>query len=228
MAATKFDKRLMNILMRRKIVAEDVLGQCLAKAEEGDQSLTAVLIEQGLTDEPTLLTVLSEETHLAPVNVQKIVPDEDLTSLLPENLAQYYGVLPVSRIANVLTLAVANPFDILQLDDVKIVTGCEIRPVLSTDLTIRKAIPEVYKKGEQMVQDLLDDINEPDLEFKESKVDVEDITDLSAETDKAPVVKLVNLIVFQGIQKKASDIHIEPMEKKIRVRYRMDGVLQEA
>lgn len=227
MAVTRFDKRLMNILARRKIVSEDVLGQCMGRAEDGDQSLTAILLEQSLTDEPTLLTVLSEETHLAPVNVQKIIPDEELIALLPENLAQYYGILPVSKVANVLTLAVANPFDILQLDDVKIVTGCEIRPVLSTDVSIRKAIPEVYKKGEQMVQDLLDHIDEPDLELKESKLDVEDITDLSGESEKAPVVKLVNLIVFQGIQKKASDIHIEPMEKKIRVRYRIDGVLQE-
>jgi type IV pilus assembly protein PilB len=228
MAVKKFDKRLMTILSRRKAVADEVLGQCLAKAEEGDSSLTQVLLEQKVVDEPTLLTVLSEETHLAPISVAKITPDEDLTHLLQENLAQYYGVLPVSKISNLLTLAVSNPFDILLLDDLKTVTGCEIRPVLSTDVSIKKAIPDFYKKGEQMVQEFMDGIDENDLDVQEKKVDVEDISDLSAETEKAPVVKLVNLIVFQGIQKKASDIHIEPLEKRVRVRYRLDGVLQEA
>ena len=228
MAVQKFDKRLKSILSRREIVAEDVLGTALAKAEEKSVSLTEVLIEDNVMEEDALLMVLSEEAHLAPINVAKVQPDEDLTNLLPQNLADYYGVLPISKISNVLTLAVSNPFDILQLDDIQIVTGCDIRPALSTDFRIRRAIPEFYNKGEQMVHDLLDDIDDPELELKENKDDVEDITDLGSDGEQAPVVKLVNLVVFQGIQKKASDIHIEPMEKKIRVRYRIDGVLQEA
>ena len=228
MAVRKFDKRLKSILSRRKIVSEEVLGQCLAKAEEGEHSLTHILLEEEVTNEETLLTVLSEETHLPPVDVFKIQPDAELANLLPENLADYYGVIPLARMGNTLTLAVADPFDILQIDDIHLVTGCDIRPVLSTDVSVKKAIPEVYNQGQQMVQDLLENIDDADVELTEAADELDDITDIGAESQQAPVVKLVNLIVFQGIQKKASDIHIEPLEKQVRVRYRLDGVLQES
>jgi type IV pilus assembly protein PilB len=227
MAIQKFDKRLKSILARRNIASEEVLGQCLTRAEESDLSLTQVLLQDGVTTEDTLLTVLSEETHLPPINVFKVQPEETLIALLPENLASYYHVIPIARMANTLTLAVCNPFDILQLDDVQIVTGCDIRPVLSTDVSINKAIPELYNRGHKMVQDLLDNMDEPALEIKQQASDVDDLN-ITAESGQAPVVKLVNLIVFQGIQKKASDIHIEPMEKEVRVRYRIDGVLAES
>ena len=227
MAVQKFDKRLKSILSRRKLLGEDVLGECLAKAEDSDRSLTQVLLESQATTEDALLNVLSEETQLPPINVYKVQPNEGLAEVLPENLAKYYGVIPISRMGNLLTLAVSNPFDILQIDDIQIVTGCDIRPVLSTDVSIQKAIPEVYNRGQQMVQDLLENIDDPEVELKESKSEVEDIGNLDGDAAQAPVVKLVNLIIFQGVQSRASDIHIEPLEKQVRVRYRMDGVLVE-
>ena len=228
MAVQKFDKRLKSILSHRKAVSDATLGECLSKAEEGNASLSAVLVESGAITEEDLLTVLSEETHLPPVNIYHVQPDENLVTLVPENLARYYGIVPVSRLSNTLTLAVSNPFDILQLDDVQIVTGCDIRPVLSTDFSISKAIPEIYNRGQQMVDDLLENTEEGDVEVREHEAEVDDIGTLTVESGEAPVVKLVNLIIVQGIKKKASDIHIEPMEKSVRVRYRLDGVLHEA
>ena len=224
----KFDKRLKAILAKRKVLPEEALGEALSKAEESDQSLTQVLLNDKQLTEEALLAALSQETNLPPINVFKIRSEESLSQLLPENLASYYGVIPVSKVGSVITLAISNPFDILQLDDIQIVTGCDIRPVLSTDVAIRKAIPEVYNRGQQMVQDLLEKMDEPDVEVKASKNDMEDLGNINEETDQAPVVKLVNLIIFQGIQSKASDIHIEPMDKVLRVRYRVDGVLRES
>jgi len=225
----KFDKRLKAILAKQKVLPEEALGEALSKAEESDQSLTQVLLNDKQLTEESLLTALSQETNLPPINVFKIRADESLAQLLPENLASYYGVIPVSKVGSVITLAISNPFDILQLDDIQIVTGCDIRPVLSTDVAIRKAIPEVYNRGQQMVQDLLEKMDDPDVELKASKKDeIEDLSDIGEESDQAPVVKLVNLIIFQGIQSKASDIHIEPMDKVLRVRYRVDGVLRES
>ena len=224
MAVQKFDKRLKSILARRKVIEEQVLNDCLQKAGEGEESLTQVLVESEAITEGALLTILSEETHLPPINCFNVQPDESLVQLLPENLATYYGVIPVSKLGGTLTLAVANPFDILQLDDIQIVTGCDIRPVISTDLSIKKAIPEIYNRGNKMVEELLDNMDDADVEIKEAETDDEDITDITAASGQAPVVKLVNAIVIQGIQKKASDIHIEPMEKRVRVRYRIDGV----
>ncbi len=228
MAVLKFDKRIKAILTKNGVLSESVVGDALTKAEGGEKSLTQVLLEDKLISEEQLLGVLSQETHLPPINVFKVLSDEALSTLLPENLASYYGVIPVSKVGNVITLAVSNPFDILQLDDIQIVTGCSIRPVLSTDVSIRKAIPEVYNRGQQMVKDLLDNMSDEQVEVKEAPKDLDEIGDISTESNQAPVVKLVNLIIFQGIQQKASDIHIEPMEKQLRVRYRVDGTLHEA
>jgi len=228
MAVLKFDKRLKSILTKHSVLPEPKLGEALAKAEEAGQSLTQVLLGEKLTTEEAILTALSQETNLPPVNVFKVRPDESLAALLPENLASYYGVIPVSKVGNIVTLAVSNPFDILQLDDIQIVTGCDIRPILATDVSIRKAIPEIYNRGQQMVQDLLENMQDPDVEVKEAPKEMEDLNDLTSESGQAPVVKLVNWIIFQAIQGKASDIHIEPMERQLRVRFRVDGVLHEA
>ncbi len=232
MSVVKFDKRLKSILLKRSKVPQDVLGECVQKAEEGGQSLTQVLLEGNYISESDLLTTLSEETNIPPINVFKLNPDEELTQLLPENLANYYGVIPIAKVGNYLTLAVSNPFDILKLDDIQIVTGCDLRPVLSTDVSIKKAIPEIYNRGSKMVQDLLENMVNPELELRENKDAAESLEEMNLEnlddTDQAPVVKLVNLIIIHGIRGKASDIHIEPMEKYVRVRYRYDGVLQES
>ena len=231
MTRSKFDKRLGNILSRRNMVSEDELVRHMETAESESRSLTQVLLEGDQLSEADLLEVLSEETRFPAVDVFKVRPEKSVVDLLPENLASYYGVVPVSRVANVLTLAVSNPFDILQLDDIRIVTACEIRPVLSTEPAIRKAIPEIYNRGQQMVDDLLDDMNEEEVEVKQKAIDdsrAADLGLLAEESGQAPVVKLVNLIIVQGIKKKASDIHIEPLDNDVRVRYRVDGVLHES
>jgi len=232
MSVVKFDKRLKSILMKRGKIPEDVLNDCANRAETGNKSLTSLLLERSVISEPELLTTLSEETNIPPIDVFKLNPDEDLMQLLPENLANYYEVIPIAKVGNYLTLAVSNPFDILKLDDIQIVTGCDLRPVLSTDVSLKKAIPEIYNRGSKAVQHLLENMVSPEVEFKESKESSESLDEMNLEnlddTDQAPVVKLVNLIIIQGIRNKASDIHIEPQEKSVRVRYRFDGVLQEA
>ena len=231
MNRSKFDKRLGNILSRRNMVSEADLDNYMEEAESESCSLTQVLLEGDQVSESDLLEVLSEETRFPAVDVFKVRPEKGVVDLLPENLASYYGVVPVSRVANVLTLAVSNPFDILQLDDIRIVTACEIRPVLSTEPAIRKAIPEIYNRGQQMVDDLLDDMNDDEMEVRENAIDdsrAADLGLLAEESGQAPVVKLVNLIIVQGIKKKASDIHIEPLDNDVRVRYRVDGVLHES
>ena len=224
MTRSKFDKRLGNVLSRRNMVSEDALAGYMETAEKESSSLTSVLLDSDLLSEADLLEVLSEETRFPVVDVFKIRPEKSVVDILPENLASYYGVVPVSRVANVLTLAVSNPFDILQLDDIRIVTACEIRPVLSTEPSIRKAIPEVYNRGQQMVDDLLEDMNDEGVEVSDKALDearAADLGLLAEESGQAPVVKLVNLILSDAIKKMASDIHVEPYEKVFRVRYRI-------
>jgi type IV pilus assembly protein PilB len=224
----KFHKRLSSILLKRSKVTKEAMELALKAAEEKDQSLTSVLVDGKVISEEELLVTLAEETNIPPVNVFKLTPDEAVRQILPENLANYYQVIPITKVGNILTLAVSDPFDILKLDDIQIVTGCTIRPVISTDYNIKKAIPEIYNKGSKMVQDLLENMDDPEMEIAENKEDVEDLKLEGGEgEDQAPVVKLINLVIFQALRSKASDIHIEPMEKKIRVRFRVDGVCRE-
>jgi|ERR1041385_1271212 type IV pilus assembly protein PilB len=200
MSVVKFDKRLKSILLKRGKVPEEALGEHLRKAEETGVSLSQILLEGSVITEPELLTTLSEETNIPPIDVFKLNPDDELTQLLPENLANYYGVIPVAKVGNYITLAVSNPFDILKLDDIQIVTGCDVRPVLSTDVSIKKAIPEIYNKGSKVVQDLLENMTSPEVELKENRDAVETIDmanlDEVKDADQAPVVKPVNLSIL--------------------------------
>ena len=228
MAVLNFDKRLKTILLKAGALSEDSLGEAISKSQDSELSLAGVLIEDEHLAEEDIVAALSEETHLPPIDVHKVQPDDALTSLLPQNLAKYYAVIPVSKVGNVLTLAVSNPFDILQLDDLQIITGCEIRPVLCTDYSVKQAIPEVYNRGQKEVEALLDNMTDPDVEMREHSEEDSDVDDISASgDDAAPVVKLVNLIIVDAIRKKASDIHVEPMARKVVVRYRTDGALCE-
>lgn len=229
MSAVKFDKRLTTILEKRNLLEAEVLKDVVDRAARERKSVTATLIETESVSEDELLVILAEETNIPPLDVHKLSPDESVLQLLPENLANYYQVIPIAKIGNILTLAVSNPFDILKLDDIQIVTGCTIRPVLSTDVSIKESIPEVYNKGREMVRDLLENMDDPEMDIKESTGE-EDIDELQLgdDEDQAPVVKLINLIIFEGIRSKASDIHIEPMEKFVRVRYRVDGRCRES
>ncbi|MCI0652662.1 MAG: type IV-A pilus assembly ATPase PilB [Planctomycetes bacterium] len=226
-SAAKFNKRIVPILTRFKLVAEQDVSAVLS--EKGDNaSVTETLIDAGKLDQGKFLCALAKETGLPPVDVNKLEPQKDLLELLPENLAKYYGVLPVARIGRMLSLAVSNPYDIVKLDDIAMVTSCTIKPVLSTDFAIKKAIPGFYDRGGQMMKDLIDNLGEQDIDLQQQEEEADEgAGDLAVEGEESPVVKLVNLIIYQAIRDKASDIHVEPYEKQILVRYRMDGVLKE-
>jgi len=228
----KFDKRLGNILVGSKLLTEDKVAEAMTQVQKDHSSLSAVVLEHGLVEERDFIGAVSRETHLAPVDVSKIEASDDALTSLPQDMATYYGVLPLAKIGNVLTVAVANPFDILKLDDVQIITGCDIRPVVSTEPAIRQGIERTYNRGEQEMSELFEELGDSNVEFQQSSESDEEAVDLSeiagtGTGGTSPVVKLVNLLIYQAIRDGASDIHIEPFEKQLRVRYRQDGALHE-
>jgi len=225
----KFDKRLGSILTKRKLVAGDLVTDALGKAEQENKSLTEVLVANKTAEENDIISCVAEEMNLPPIDLSKCQVDRDALDLIPEDLAQYYQVLPVAKIGKALTLAVANPFDILTLDDVKIVTGCELLPVVSSDLGIKRGIGQAYNKAEAEMAELFakEGDADQDLVLTEKEDESADIAALAAEGEEAPVVKLVNLTILQAIREGASDIHIEPFERYVRVRYRVDGACHE-
>ncbi|HVY62776.1 MAG TPA: ATPase, T2SS/T4P/T4SS family [Planctomycetota bacterium] len=223
--AAKFDKRLKNILVKRGALSTKAAEDALALAEKDTRTLTEIVIDQKLLSERDVIAAVALEMKMPPIDVTRVEVDETVLESLPQDLAKYYGVLPIARIGDSLTLAVSNPFDILKLDDIRIVTGCNLRPVVSTDVAIQKAIAKVYDRSSQKLEEMYANLVDPEVEIAKEPTD--DIDDGMSLDEKSPVVKLVNLLIMQAVKDRVSDIHIEPMERKMRIRFRKDGVLQE-
>ncbi|HAK95245.1 MAG TPA: type IV-A pilus assembly ATPase PilB [Planctomycetes bacterium] len=228
-AITTFDKRLRSILTRASLLTEAELASATEFSMQKNVPLSQAVVAGEYVKEPELLALLAREARLPPIDVRKISPDDAVKEILNENVAKYYTVVPVSKIGDILTLAVANPFDILKLDDLKIVTGCAIRPVVSTEGMIAEAIDRVYRQGERMVQDLIENMDDSEMEVKDENAEAEEFSiEEFQNSEDSPVIKLANLVIYQGIRDRVSDIHIEPYEKEVKVRYRIDGVLRES
>ncbi|HNR99699.1 MAG TPA: type IV-A pilus assembly ATPase PilB [Planctomycetota bacterium] len=226
-AITTFDKRLRSILLRTNILTEEDLSAATEYSIQKNMPLSQAVVACDHIKEPELLALLARETRLPPIDVRKIAPDDAVKEILNENVAKYYTVVPVSKIGDVLTLAVANPFDILKLDDLKIVTGCAIRPVVSTEGMIADAIERVYRQSEKLVQDLIENMDDSEIEVKGDQDEDDAAGGEHKDAEKSPVIKLVRLLITQAIRDRVSDIHIEPYEREVKVRYRVDGVLRE-
>jgi type IV pilus assembly protein PilB len=223
----KFDKKLAAILTKCHVIDEQQRDSVLAECEKNNTSLTQVLIDKKLCDEETLITTVAEEMNYYPMNLAKVEVSSDALEVLNEEQAQSYQVLPIAKMGKMLTLAIANPFDVIILDDVKVVTGCEIIPVLSTETAIKAAIGRAYKKGVNTQGEVAATAALLDSQFGVgndiSKGTSEDLED----ENSAPIVKLGNRIVEDAYLQGASDIHIEPGEDRVYVRYRIDGILKD-
>jgi len=227
----KFYQRIRKVLVKHGVLDEAKAEEAAGIADRENRSYTDVLLEKEMIDEMGYLSAISLETNIPPVDVEKATVEEDALQAINQELATYYCVLPLSKIGNVLTLAVGNPFDILKLDDVRTLTTCDLRPVVSSERAIRKAIQKAYNPDAATMEKLLGDLEEESagtsVELKKEQEDeTVDLSAISDEKGESGVVKIVNNIIAQALRSKASDIHIEPYEKTLSIRYRMDGVLK--
>jgi type IV pilus assembly protein PilB len=226
----KMDKRLKRILVTWGVMSAEDADAASAEAEEAQKSLATLLVEKEYVEEKSMLGVISREAGIPPIDLGNLTANEELAEVVPKDVAEHYDVVPVSKVDNILTLAVADPFDFFTMDEIRILTGCEIRPVLSTEGKIKGAIGDIYNKRIQEMEDLLKKSSDGEMilkdEIDDEEID-EDLAKLIDGDDESPVVKIVNLIIMDAIRAKASDIHIEPFEKKLRIRFRTDGVLHE-
>jgi len=225
-----FNKRLVRILNASGALTSEQIEAGVKRSEQERMSLSGVIVKQGLMGERDLLGVVAERLQFPPVDLRNVTPDGKVLETIPQDLAKYYGVFPISRIGNVLTLAVSNPYDVVKLDDIRIVTGCDLRLVISLEESVKEAIERAYNASEQEMADLLDGLVDSDMELREGEEEEESGDTLKLEDTEegdSPAVKLVNMIIYQAVKEKASDIHIEPMAKSVRVRFRNDGKMRE-
>ena len=232
-----YNRRIARIIEESGTVDAERLKEALATADQKSRSLTTVVVELKLVDDKALLGIIGDVAKIPPIDLRNVQPEASALAAIPQETALNYGVYPVSRMGDMLTIALANPFDIVKLDDLRLLTGCELRPVLTLEEHLKLALEKGYKAGQQAVEQILGSIgeNEADVELNNGEDDedaeggtsVVDAERLASDED-SPVVKFVNMAIFQAARERASDIHIEPYERRMVIRFRTDGVLREA
>jgi len=217
--------RVGSLLLKAKVITEEQLSKAKELQQQSGELLGSSLIKLGFLDEAKLLSTLSEQYGLPIVKLEGQESNPDVTALVPHNIAQKHHLLPLELNGSTLTVAMADPSNILALNDVKFITGFDIQVVLASEVELKAHIEKLYE-GSVSYDSIIDDLGGENVEV----VDISDDFDLQAlekATEDAPVVKLVNAVLTDAIKKGASDIHIEPYEKVFRVRFRIDGVLYE-
>lgn len=226
-------ENIIEILIKSKHLTKEQIDKALQIQKEKQIPLRKVLVEEGFISEEDLLSLLSEQLYIPTLHLTKCKFDAEIIKLIPERMARQYNVIPLSQIGNTITVAMSDPLNIFALDDLKLLTGCNIDTVLSPENEILRTIDTQYHlKSEDMQQILLEEssLTQPDLKKEEIELlkhDEIDLTSAIKESEKAPIVKLVDLMLTQALKKRASDIHIEPELDCLRIRYRIDGSLHD-
>jgi len=210
-------------LLESSLISQEQLELALKEQGKSGGSLGYNLVKTGAISEKAFAEFLSQIYQVPAVDLDELEPDENSIELIPSEVATKFQVVPVKREGRTLTVAMANPDNIFAIDDIKFITGLEVRPVVATETAIKRAIDRFYDSADSLAEVMKD--MEEDFEIVEDTE--EDLGLAEAQSEDAPVVKLVNSLITDAVNKGASDIHIEPFEKKLRVRYRIDGVLHE-
>jgi type IV pilus assembly protein PilB len=222
--------RLGELLTKAGLITSDQLKEALKAQKESGGKLGETLIRLGMVSEEDITECLSQQFGVPSINLAHFEIDAGVIKLIPSEVARKYNILPVNKTGATLTIAMADPTNVFAMDDIKFMTGYNVEPVVASELGIKQAIENYYGSTaalelKKVMEDLQTSDN-ADLEVLEEEDDL-DVEALAAESEEAPVVKLVNLILTDAIKRGASDIHIEPYEKEYRVRMRVDGILYE-
>ncbi|MDF1597657.1 MAG: ATPase, T2SS/T4P/T4SS family [Acidimicrobiia bacterium] len=210
---------LGTLLLDEGLVTPETLETGMALQEETGRPLGRVLVEEGLVEESDLVRALAKHIGIEFVDLNAVTVDPAAAALIPETLARRYAALPIAFEGDALIVAMADPANVLAIDDIRALTGRDVLPRVATRSDVERAIGGVAGL-EDSVSDLADFAGQDDIE-------AQDLASVEAATEDAPVVKLVNMLISKAAADRASDIHIEPTERDLRVRYRIDGVLHE-
>lgn len=210
--------RLGQLLMRAGVITDRQLADALEMQKATGERLGRVLVKMGYATQDAILSVMATQIGIEYFDFTIAKPDPNAVAVVPREVAERYVLMPMRLQNGVLTVAMADPQNVLALDDLRIITGHEIRVGISTKDDILAAVEEYYKFAERADASNLFGIDDGE------QSDLDSLTDIASE---APIIKLVNYIISKAVADRASDIHIEPQETDLRVRFRVDGVLHE-
>jgi type IV pilus assembly protein PilB len=213
-------KKLGEILVEEGLISAEQLERALLEQSRTDQLLGRILIDLKMVRESDLMAALAKQIGFRFVDLTDFQIDGTAAMLIPEQVARRYRALPIGYEEERLLVAMADPANLFALDDIRTMTGMEVQPVVATAADIESAIRK-YSRLDESVQQMATEASAT------AEEDLKELEKAAAAIEEGPIVKMVNLLISQAISDRASDIHIEPMERDVRIRYRIDGVLQE-
>jgi type IV pilus assembly protein PilB len=219
--------RLGELLVREKLISLQQLRKAQEEQKKSGSNLGYTLAKLGYISDGEITSFLSTQYRLPAINLDEYEIDQEVAKLVSRDVCEKHRIIPVSRSGSSLIVAMSDPTNLNAIDDIKFLTGFNVEPVVSSETSIQAAIDRYYAAGpsyEEVMADL--DLGDDDIDFGSDEEEV-NAMELERASADAPVVRLVNVLLLNAIRKGASDIHCEPYEKRLRIRYRIDGVLHE-
>ena len=220
-------KTIGEVLVHEGLITRNQLEKALEKQRLDGGKIGTNLLNLGYLNEETLTEFLGKQFHVRSVNLSKITIEQECTKLISGDIAKRYRAIPIAANGKRLTVAMADPNNIFAVDGIKFVTGYEVEPVICAESAILGAIKDHYEEVDPLIS-ILKDLDDMNLELVEEEEEEEiGLNQLRAQVEEAPVVRLINGIFSDAVKRESSDIHIEPYENNLRVRYRIDGTLRD-
>ena len=211
-------KSLRDSLVSSGLLSEDQVKEAIEEGRRTNETLIKSMLRKGLIEENALISFLEKEMEIPRVDLASYLVDQKIVNLVPISVAKKYRLIPLFKVGDVITVAMVDPFDVMALDEVRSKSKCDVEPMVATTKEIDQAIVQYYG-----VAGSVEDIVKSMAPVKEKAVSAGPVIP----EEEAPVMKLVNLLINRAIADGASDIHVEPTAKNIRIRYRMDGIMHD-
>jgi type IV pilus assembly protein PilB len=227
MAARSYAGRITDILIRNQAVDPAALGAAEEEAKATGTRLEKLLVEQHMVDAQAMALALSEYLKMPPIALMHFTPNQQLLDLLPLKVMVTRAVIPVARTGNTLSVALGDPFDLMAIDELGTLTGLSITPLVAAESEVEAVLNRVNQASSQALdmEELMRD--DSDVEVVEDGGEDISLDEMLESAEGAPVIRMVNMMLVEALRTGASDIHIEPMERAVRLRYRIDGSLVE-
>jgi type IV pilus assembly protein PilB len=220
--------RIGELLVREKLISLQQLRKAQEEQKKSGANLGYTLAKLGYISDGEITNFLSTQYRLPAINLEEYEIEPDVVKLVGREVCERHRIIPVSRSGSSIIFAMSDPTNLHAIDDIKFLTGYNVEPVVASETAIQAAIERYYTVAGPSLDDVMADFDmgDEEIEFGADEEDI-NVMELERASEDAPVVRLVNFILLSAIKKRASDIHVECYEKKLRVRYRIDGVLHE-
>jgi len=231
-----FGERIADALIEDGLLTAAQVEELLEQQKKEGTRLLKLVLDKQLVSDQDMTVSMGRVLNVPPINLPRIVIPLEIADLLPREISQNHKVIAVHRLENKLYIAMADPLNVLALDDVKRITKMDVSPMIASEKSILDKLTAVDSSKSGSMEDIIQaaaeraeqEVDPDNIETVKESLEEVNLDQLAASSEEAPVIKLANLILIQAIKDRASDIHLEPFEKQVRLRYRVDGVLMDA